>query len=77
MPPHYHLLVHEIVGRPPLRHAMLKRQWLAGFVDAKLVTDERQATYACKYLTKSQAARVRASLGYGGGMATSVVAKDV
>lgn len=72
--PHYHLLVHEIVGRPLVRHAMFKKQWLAGFIDAKLVADERQAVYACKYLTKSQAARVRASLGYGGAEAALAVA---
>lgn len=64
--PHYHMLVHEVVGAPPIRHATLKGQWRDGFSDAKLVSDERQAVYACKYLTKSQAARVRASLGYGG-----------
>lgn len=63
--PHYHVLVHEVAGGPPIRHAAIKRAWSAGFSDAKLVKDERAATYATKYLTKSSLARVRASFSYG------------
>lgn len=63
--PHYHMLLHEVAGSAPIRHAAIKRCWSSGYLDAKLVTDERAATYATKYLTKSNAARVRASSRYG------------
>lgn len=63
--PHYHMMVHEYDPFCPVRHAALKRAWWDGFLDAKLVTDAKQATYATKYLSKSALARVRASAGYG------------
>lgn len=61
--PHYHLLLHEI--GEPISHRKLTGQWTAGFSKANLVHEERGATYAMKYLTKSRLARVRASVNYG------------
>nr|QJB19342.1 MAG: replication initiator protein [Microvirus sp.] len=60
--PHYHLLIHEVEGT--LTKAVLQAGWRWGFSQAKL-TDPRTAIYVCKYLSKSEGARVRASLGYG------------
>ena len=62
--PHYHLLIHEVEGT--LTKAVLQSAWSYGFSQAKLA-DPKTAIYVCKYLTKSQGARVRASLGYGRG----------
>lgn len=63
--PHYHLLIHETDVNDPVRYALLQKQWTLGFSQFKLVTETRQATYLCKYLGKTNAARVRASVGYG------------
>lgn len=63
--PHYHMLVHETDVSSPVRHACLSSQWKLGFSNIKLCSDLRMATYLCKYLSKSNAARVRASLRYG------------
>lgn len=63
--PHYHLLVHERSHALPIRKAQLDAEWRIGFCKWRLVTDLRQATYLCKYLSKSTAARVRASVRYG------------
>lgn len=63
--PHYHLLVHELDPERQVKHRQLSEQWGLGFSQWKLVTDTRSATYLCKYLSKSNAARVRASLRYG------------
>lgn len=63
--PHYHLLVHETDTFRPVRKRCLEQAWPFGFVDAKLATDPRSATYLTKYLSKSAEARVRASIGYG------------
>lgn len=60
--PHYHLLVHEVSGT--LTKSVLQAGWRWGFSQAKLA-DPKTAIYVCKYLTKGQGARVRASLGYG------------
>jgi len=60
--PHYHLLIHEVTGT--LTKSVLQAAWHWGFSQAKLA-DPRTAIYVCKYLTKSEGARVRASLGYG------------
>lgn len=65
--PHYHLVVNE--PAQPVTHKSLKAAWSAGFLDAKLIADSRQATYACKYLTKTSLTRVRASANYGSGAA--------
>lgn len=60
--PHYHLLIHEVEGT--LTKAVLQAAWRYGFSQAKLA-DPRTAIYVCKYLTKGEGARVRASLSYG------------
>ena len=60
--PHYHLLIHEVEGT--LTKAVLQKAWTYGFSQAKLA-EPRTAIYVCKYLTKGEGARVRASLGYG------------
>lgn len=62
--PHYHLLVHEEVGRE-IKHACLSGQWRCGFSRVKLAPDNGAAAYIAKYLTKSRGPRVRASLLYG------------
>ena len=43
--------------------------WPYGFWEAKLKPAD-QASYVCKYLSKDMLARVRASIGYGGGELT-------
>lgn len=63
--PHYHMLVHETDPDKQVRHRTLSEQWGLGFTQWKLITEPRQAVYLCKYLSKSNAARVRASLRYG------------
>ena len=60
--PHYHLLIHEVEGT--LTKAVLQAAWQWGFSNAKL-SEPHRAIYVCKYLTKAQGSRVRASLGYG------------
>lgn len=63
--PHYHLLVHEQDKDCGVKHATLSNQWSLGFEKWRLVTDLREATYLCKYLSKATVARVRASGAYG------------
>lgn len=63
--PHYHILVHECDDDERVTHKVLSAAWKLGFSKFKLVTDPRAATYLCKYLSKSAAARVRASKHYG------------
>lgn len=63
--PHYHALIHETHPDGPIRHAALQGEWKLGFSRWNLVTDPAQATYLCKYLSKSTVARVRASVRYG------------
>lgn len=65
--PHYHALVHEMIGYPPIPKAVLEATWRDGFGQFRLVVDESVAppAYVCKYLTKSSVARVRASGQYG------------
>lgn len=65
--PHYHLLFHERSVDKQLRYADLKTMWPLGFSQFKLVGEAQQASYLCKYLSKSMLARVRASLRYGDG----------
>lgn len=62
--PHFHMLVHQCDLGVPVRYDDLKSQWDLGFSSWKL-TDERTASYVCKYLAKSLRARVRASQAYG------------
>lgn len=63
--PHYHLLFHEKASDYPIRYEDLRHFWPHGFSQWKLVSDAKQATYLCKYLSKSMQARVRASQRYG------------
>ncbi|MEM2002445.1 MAG: hypothetical protein QXT77_07365 [Candidatus Methanomethylicaceae archaeon] len=63
--PHYHMLWHETSPECPVRKQVLVSAWAWGFSQHKLVKDPKQATYLCKYLTKSNLARVRASVDYG------------
>lgn len=63
--PHYHVVLHELSLERQIRHATIKHHWSIGFSDAKLIKDERAATYAAKYLSKAGLVRVRASIGYG------------
>lgn len=65
--PHYHLLIHEVLGQEPVRYSDLQT-WPHGFSSWKLVTDDgkgKTAHYISKYLSKAAEARVRASVGYG------------
>lgn len=65
--PHYHVLLHEqpLGGQVP--HRILSESWDLGFERWRLSDPQnpRSAAYVCKYLSKSLAARVRASQGYG------------
>lgn len=63
--PHYHILIHERHQDYPVRHATLSKQWPHGFTNFKLVDGPEAAHYVAKYLSKSAAARVRASVRYG------------
>lgn len=66
--PHYHLLIHELPGQPPLREAFIRQEWAEhhGWLKAKLVDEPAKAAgYAAKYISKEALARVRASVGYG------------
>lgn len=82
--PHYHLLVHE--HGEELRHRILREQWSQhGFSNWKLCWDAsslepvgddemsglQRVGYVCKYLSKTSAARVRASRWYGPGRKSS------
>lgn len=64
--PHYHALIHEVVGTRPVKERTLRKQWLLGFSSFSLVKDDQKsARYVAKYLSKAALARVRASVGYG------------
>lgn len=63
--PHYHLLFHERNANAPLRYEALRAFWPHGFSQYRLVKEEKEAIYLCKYLSKSLLARVRASQRYG------------
>ena len=66
--PHYHMLIHEVVGSRPVLHRHVSQQWHHGFVKWNLIAageDAKAAVYACKYLNKAVGARVRASQRYG------------
>lgn len=65
--PHYHALIHESDIAQPVRKRILELAWPHGFTNFKLLeeNESRAATYACKYLSKSILARVRASIDYG------------
>lgn len=62
--PHLHLLLHETLQ--PVRWKAINAAWHWGFHKSNLVDDARSAAnYAAKYLTKSAACRIRASVRYG------------
>lgn len=60
--PHYHILLHQY-GELSWRD--LDRAWPWGHSKWNLVESARAAAYATKYLSKSDRARVRASVRYG------------
>ncbi len=67
--PHLHMLMHEGESGVADKRT-LERPWKLGFAKWKLVKEgSNPASYVCKYLSKSQRARVRASIGYGGSQA--------
>jgi len=78
--PHYHLLVHETDPDHQVSYRCLREAWRLGFSKFNLVgTDEtssKVAWYVCKYLTKSNLARVRASENYGSESTTSVIVSE-
>ncbi len=65
--PHYHALIHETSESTPVTKRCLQAAWPHGFTSFKLLPENEswRAAYACKYLSKSILARVRASIGYG------------
>ncbi len=65
--PHYHALVHESALDKQVTKRTLQAAWPHGFTSFKLLPHDEswRAAYACKYLSKSILARVRASIGYG------------
>ena len=62
--PHLHVLLHEVTDRRATKRK-IQQAWTLGFSNAVLVDDLKPAAYVCKYLSKSLAARVRASQHYG------------
>lgn len=64
--PHYHVLIHEVDPKNPVRKKHLVAEWPHGFTKFKLVGNSVLCRYVAKYLGKTKTARVRASLGYGG-----------
>lgn len=74
---HYHALVHQTRADEPLKYSHLKgAHWPHGFVRWKLCQSVAEASYACKYLSKSAAARVRASQAYGSALGHSEMTID-
>jgi hypothetical protein len=69
--PHYHAMIHEGEG-PKVEYRVLRDAWRVGFSQFKLVSDQRAASYVCKYLSKSALARVRASSRYGNNVPEAV-----
>lgn len=62
--PHVHLLMHEFPGSP-IRKSRLEADWHLGYSSWKLVQGVKAAMYICKYISKANDARVRASIDYG------------
>lgn len=62
---HFHALVHELLPEKPVRKAVLRAAWRLGFSRFKVVEDNRQVSYLCKYVSKTMGAGVRASHRYG------------
>lgn len=67
--PHYHALVHEQEVDASVTKSVMENAWTLGHAHFRLIDldDKREATYACKYLSKDVRARVRASIHYGNG----------
>jgi hypothetical protein len=63
--PHHHILISEQKGSLPIKKRVFQSQWVLGFTSLKLAKDANTAHYVCKYISKGQRARVRASLAYG------------
>lgn len=64
--PHWHALIHETDPDRPISYRQIHSQWEWGFVRLKVVEDGgKAARYVTKYLSKSNEARVRASVRYG------------
>lgn len=61
--PHYHLMIFE--RGTPVPKVDLEKNWSHGFSSFRLVNDQRGACYAAKYISKTNVARVRASVGFG------------
>lgn len=63
--PHFHMLLHE--RGVAVKHKLLSTEWRIGFEKWRLTSplEPKSALYLCKYLSKTLAARVRASQGYG------------
>lgn len=62
--PHYHGLIF-VSGRSEGMFAALSEEWLEGFSKVATVKDARALKYVCKYLSKENYARVRASKFFG------------
>lgn len=65
--PHYHMLLHENAVGGKVLHRHLSSAWRYGFENWRLSDPLKpyETAYLCKYLSKSLAARVRASQRYG------------
>lgn len=76
--PHYHALIHEPVIDEQVTKSVMQAQWPHGFTNFKLIPEHESsaASYACKYLSKSILARVRASIRYGLGEAQATPPQD-
>lgn len=61
--PHYHILIYEQGSR--IKKRTLKAQWTQGFTKWKVADTEDTVWYVCKYLTKSESGKVRASIRFG------------
>lgn len=63
--PHYHALLHEVAGEPPMSRRWLQKQWGHGWGVWKLAATQN-AYYIAKYASKEGTlGRIRASRMYG------------
>lgn len=81
--PHWHVLLHETdLQRCFVKNTHLRddKFWNLGFTRWSLCRDndkEKRVRYACKYLSKDAAGRVRASLHYGLGKGPNPILSDI